>query len=233
MSKDYLEEKTTRKTNQLTFLAHVLALPERTQAKTLLALWPEKLPKAVRSRLPKKLLQAWRGARAEKVEARGELFFNMVKENNDFLMERHGEKSMDICSLVESVPSLHAVIVSPEGEEQHMYPPPKNDHVSSDLFLAFCLALEVGGSVVLRQMSPLRVQVKNDKGQLEWVNQERVYGLVCHEGDFVPLSAAQMRQGCSVDHDGNPLVRDPKIVFGDMKATARAFYLKEKTKSLI
>lgn len=71
---------------------------------------------------------------------------------------------------------------------------------------SLALAMIYGGTLVVRTELPLKVQRPNELGQLEWVQQDRLYGFQLANRDWEPVSEAQLRQASAFDaQTGRPL----------------------------
>lgn len=62
------------------------------------------------------------------------------------------------------------------------------------LRMALALGLEDEGSVVIRQQLPLRAQRRQPDGSVDWVHQERAYGIRLNQGNWESVSAEEVRQ---------------------------------------
>ena len=64
---------------------------------------------------------------------------------------------------------------------------------------SLALAMTQAGTLVVRQEMGVKVQRPNERGQLEWVPQDRLYGFELHSGDWFPVTEAKMRQAYAFD----------------------------------
>lgn len=227
-----------RRQTQRAHLDTVMALPERARGGALFALWPDKLPRVVRKKLPSPVLQSWRVLRGAAVATRISEFMDamdlmhaQILDDDDGgadkraaiedMMHRHGDQVRAIERLVVSVSQLKSISFSLGNGLSAKFDLDDGQDYEDDVTFGICMALELGGGITLRQTLPLRSHVKNDQGQMEWRAQERVYGISCHDGQWEGLSAAQMRQAYEHDREGRRLEADPITSFGDAKDLIR------------
>ena len=80
-----------------------------------------------------------------------------------------------------------------------------------------------GGTLVVRTELPLRVQRPNDRGQLEWAQQDKLYGFQLWGRDWFPVTEAQMRQAYAFDaQTGRPLTALAGRTFGILRKPKNA-----------
>ena len=222
---EYTQAKQSRQASQLSALSQIMAQPETSWADELFSRWPHKLPRAVRKALPKPALHAWRAKRGEELqrqfeedEAAMEELMAMVLADTE-VMETHRQAATEILALANSVTDLTRITVV-------------SDHVSAEFELeegyseeemihALCWALEEGGGITLRQRLALRSQVRGEDGTMNWVHQERIYGIACGEGQWQGVTAAQMRHAYTHKPDGTPLAVDASTTFGNAQDLVR------------
>lgn len=229
----YQDTKRARHQTQAAHLATVMALPERARAGTLFALWPERLPRLVRSQIDKPTLAAWRALREAEHDSRWEAIdmqMDAMKEVErqqaiaHMLMDEHGEAVGDITALIKSLTNLKKISIN-AGSQLVSFDLENGEEVDH-ADLAIAMALHVGGGIVIRQSSALRAQVKDTNGQMNWVQQERVYGIGCAQGKWFAMSESEMRTAYNHDQQGNPLPHDGATTFGSLREQARKFSAK-------
>lgn len=228
-SNAYSSRKQARRQTQAQHLETVRQLPIRSQAAALFGLWPERLPRLVRRQIDKTTLAGWRALRSQAHDQRWEAFDEMLDAQiqldeqaqiRALLETEHGAAAFQIQALVGSLSNLKSLVIT-AGEQAMTLDVAGGEDVEDDALYAIMLALHLGGSVVARQNLALRTQVKNAQGKMEWVHQERIYGIVCEDGQWTAMSEAQMRNAYCHDAQGNPLARDPVTSFGTLKALVR------------
>lgn len=64
-------------------------------------------------------------------------------------------------------------------------------------------ALQDSGSLIIRQILHLQVEIKLSDGSSSWVPQKKLYGAALKQGRCYGLHADQLRQAFSIDHDGH------------------------------
>lgn len=220
-SKAYWQEKNRRIQTQKEIVSRVMELPEDHWGEALFDLWPEKLPKVVRSAIPGYVLQDWRSCREALTEKRVEEFFALQEEMMDFearmlqALATHNEKGMELLAPLQSMVGMKAVTIQ-SGELVFKFE--RGDGWNFEGILeAICWALEEGGGITVRQELSLRVQIPQPDGTMAWVPQERVYGFFCINGEWQPVTPAQMRHAYTHTPDGQPLPPDPETSFGDAR----------------
>ena len=225
--------KIERRALQLAQMETVLALPQRAWGGALHALWPHKLPKVVRQRMPRAGLAAWRAVRERAVERRIErhilamdlmdrqidamLERQMMDEVSEELMEEHREQVARMRKAAGSLTRLKKVTITLQNGMTTQFDLDEDEDCEEDIEQGFCMILAVGGSLVLRQQLPLRSQVKTEHG-MEWRAQERVYGFTASDGQWRGLTDKEMKRAYTVDQEGNPMEVDPTTSFGDGRA---------------
>lgn len=225
LSDFYAQTKLNRHENQLEAMNQIMSKPQNSWAEALISRWPNKLPKAVRKALPKEALHGWRAKRSEKIDQdiREEMAvmeeFLAQMEADSSLMDTHGRAADEIYAIITSVADLKSVTVV-SGRDHEVF---ESDDEDLELLLpiALCWALERGGGVTIRQALALRSQVRGEDGKMHWINQERVYGIACANGQWEAVTAAQMRHAYSHRPDGTPLPVDATTTFGNCQDLAR------------
>ena len=218
--------------------AAVQQLPARAQAGALFALWPHKLPKRLRRLIKGTLLDQWRALRRADQDKKMEAFHQLVDQmlfemedqrHQEMLIIKHESSIEEIHSVLNLIPNIECVtVVTPQDTYKIDLPLDDDDdplfHELSakelNLMLAVALDQESAG-VVIRQTSPLRTQVTNAQGQMEWQHQQRVYGMLCGRGQWKALTDKEMRQSYIHDPEGNLLPHDPLTTFGNFKDYAK------------
>lgn len=88
---------------------------------------------------------------------------------------------------------------------------------------SLALGMVHGGSLVVRTELALRVQRPNERGQLEWVPQDKLYGFQLWGRDWFPITEAQMRQAYAFDaQTGRPLPAVAGRTFGVLRKPKNA-----------
>lgn len=222
---DYTKAKQSRRDFQMSALNQILALPEEARADELFSRWPHKLPRAVRKALPKPALHAWRARRGEELqrqfeedEAAMEELMSMMMADAA-VMEAHRQTAMEILGLARSIADLKRITVV--SEHSHVEFDLKEDNSEDEMIYSLCWALEEGGGITLRQKLALRSQVRGEDGTMNWVHQERIYGIACSQGQWQGVTAAQMRHAYTHKSDGTPLPVDASTTFGNAQDLIR------------
>ena len=249
----YSEAKQQKRKEQLRAYEAVLSLPVRAQGSALYALWPQKLPKVVRRAIQAPLRKMWLHARGEKMRLFHEAFVHALEhvqqdhellealEDQDdmeafeqMLLTQHGQAIDDLSAIVFSLPHLKDVtMVCDEAfrvfefEEDSVLKGGRNE--AHQFKMALGIALDEGGGITVRQKLPLLSQVENEQGEMEWKNQERVFGFACFEGQWAGLTASDMRQAHNTDHTtGKVVPHDPVTSIGDAHNLVRDYFEKMK-----
>ena len=225
-----------RRQTQLAHLDVVKGLPERARGGALFALWPQKLPNTVRHVIDPLTRSQWRAARARATEGRIQKFLGEMARREaeidqmmehveqaqveEILLEAHGEQARVLTRAVGSLTGLKSIVIFLADGMRRKFDP-NHEQDSQDLLVSVCMALNMGGGIVVRQQLALRVQVRNAQGAMEWRAQERVYGFSCGEGQWTALTAADMRNSYEHDQEGNRLEPDPWTSFGNGKDLVR------------
>ena len=231
----YLARVTERRQKQDQQWATVQELPLRAQAGALFALWPEKLPKRVRSVLPREVLQEWRALRTNQHDLRWEKRWSEMAAGEDemnqealkaILLQEYEIPVQQLLTVLRSMSQLKK-ITSVMGDnvisiEFPAVDDPNAAQVWEELTLLLAVSLHNHAGVMIRQSSHLRSQIIDAAGQKQWVQQERVYGIFCAGEQWTACTEAQVRSAYNTDAGtGKPLPRDPTITFGNMKEVVR------------
>lgn len=237
------EVRQSRRQTQADHLATVMSLPDRARGGALFALWPGKLPRSVRRAITPQVLAAWRRIRAIVEEHKLRAFIESMdgmrsllhldddeedgyvgaqtRASIELMMLEHKDQVNSLQQLVVSISQLKQITIGlSNGKTRKFDLEDGHDH-EDDIILGFCMAMDMGGGITLRQTLSLRTQVKNDQGEIEWRAQERVYGIHCDEGQWEGITAAQMRAAYEHDQEGNKLGPDPLTSFGNAKDLIR------------
>lgn len=224
----FLQAKQLRHTRQRQQFDEVLALPESEQAQALFARWSEKLPRLVRSEITPSLRTAWRALREEQTETRFQAWmedhFNaeMKEEVMDHLRQLHGEKAIDLAQVISRIPNLLKITLVFHNQNAVSFDLQGYEDCEDDIINGFCLALNQGAGILIRQELPLKSQVRNAQGELVWVQQNRIYGVYAGHGELVWLSKEQVRKSFMTDaKTGQALPSDGFTNFGDIKDFVR------------
>lgn len=235
----YQAMKSDRRTHQLSQLDTICSLPAGAQADALFAVWPERLPRVVRSKVDTDLLKGWRALREKRHDERWEALHDMLDEEGDqlsdderaeqidyLLLQKYGDEAEKICALVETLSDLKfitaAITVPTHPDQEPMLLDLEcegldQEELRFNLMLLFVRSLHFSAGIQIRQTLPLRTQVKNRSGEMEWVHQERVYGIVTLQGEWAPITEQEVKRAYNHDHeDGSVLPKDPITSFGTL-----------------
>lgn len=246
----YDSRRASRRYAQQVQLSTVLGLPEDERAAALMNAWPQKLPKKVKSKLPKRTLSAYRELSEERWMAA--LVKLGLGEHPAISQERlnravtqamvaHCAAIDIVLSTIASIQDTKTLTVAfddplaaetgdADREMTATFVMLSNGTVTDGygepdehgLRAALGLGLSSTGSVVIRQHLALRVQRKDENGNMVWKPQERVYGAALQEGKWEPLSAKQICYSFSVDAaTGQPITPAAGTSFGDLIDVAR------------
>lgn len=249
----YQQAKQLKRLAQLEAFEATMALPLRVQGATLFALWPQKLPKAVRRIIQPDIRQAWLMAKERDREAFRQAFhcaLHHMKRDRELLELMDQENEMDefetkvleeyeqevegLMGVIAIISTLKSITVSFddasrtfEYDETGRLQGGKEDERA--LKVGMGLAMDMGGSVLVRQTLPLKAQVSNDKGQLVWKNQERLFGFECGGGSWGGVSPSELKLAYNKDHQtGKPLPSDPSTSMGDAKTLVKQWQKNRK-----
>ena len=227
----FLQAKQLRHNRQRQKFDEVLALPETEQAQALFALWSEKLPRLIRAQIKSDLRSAWRSLREEQTEARFQAWMedyfdaDMKEEVMDHLRELHGEKAIDLAQVISRIPNLLKMTLVFHNQDAVSFDLQGYEDCEDDIINGFCLALNQGAGILIRQELPLKSQIRNSQGEWVWVQQNRIYGVYAGHGELGWLSKEQVRKSFMTDaNTGEALPSDGFTNFGDIKD-----FVKKKT----
>ena len=205
------------------------------QARALLQLWPQQLPKVVRALVSRETHQRWVSLRSVSYGLKFEETFEdlrtmqLIEEG----MERYSTIVDATMHLLASLPDVCEVICSiihPDDldldtahqrsiEERFRWDNP--DHLQA-IQESIALGMMGAGGLVIKQRLKLKYQTLDHQGQTVWKAQERVYGLHVGMGELHLLTDRDMRRSYSIDaQTGAPIPLPGGVSFGDLKAYAR------------
>lgn len=232
---NHQQKRQARCARQLDILGQILEIPEENQADALYDVWPIKLPKVVRGRIGSALRQKWRKIRADEMttfEATNTLAFSealghpldldefldlLPQHRVDTAVAEHEKVAGDLLRTLKACATIRCVTVNWNNQSFVLDYPDQAIMDDVNLLRFLCLMVGTSGSVVLREESRLRAQVKTSQG-MTWVPQERIYGFFCGFGGWVPQSAADMREAYLTNSQtGERLPIDPATTMGDAR----------------
>ena len=72
------------------------------------------------------------------------------------------------------------------------------------------------GSLIIRQLLPIKTQRDMPDGRQVWIPRKRIYGISIARGDWMPLSCEEMRWAHCIDCEtGKPIAPEQDVSFDD------------------
>ena len=239
---EYATRKQARRVAQQAKADAIVALPAQERGISLLALWPQKLPKAIV--LPKSLRSEWKQLKImHELHRMGAFDGDGFQEDMDDAtrmavaeeaMEAHGEKISEIIALINALPGTKVVtvkVVDPASDNLE-----EPDYISGEMRLAgaidettplevlplMAIGLATEGLIEVYHTLTKTVTRRNEAGIMETVPQVCVYALHLSGKEGVSLvSAKQLRERLSTDDDGDPVTFMPELSFGSFETLIR------------
>jgi hypothetical protein len=239
----YDTKKKDRGERQRRDLDVIFTLPENEQAVAIFKRWPQDLPLKLIKYIPNPLLDAWMSMHEEREDARDPFtperlremarafrWEEMAQETN----RAYGDEINHIIAVMRSISGAKELTVmmpdTLDGETKNedddesgmtgIFMVNENGKIDDEDSLrgGLGIALKEGGSMIIRQQLKLKVQRVDLEGNMEWKNQERVYGMFLNEGQMIPLDDKELKQSYSVDHQTGKAIETPLgLHYGNLK----------------
>lgn len=92
------------------------------------------------------------------------------------------------------------------------------------------IAFANAGSLIIRQILPIKIQREMPNGGRLWIPRKQLYGVSIAGGDWMPLSREEMRWAHCIDCEtGRPIAPEKDVSFGDFPAGVRPSFKPSKS----
>ena len=222
---------------------YIQSLEEESQPFAIFELWPQKVPKILWKRCSTKQKKLWHIQRIQMLERKifdscpelSNLLINLrLQKNFVKAIEKYGDIFNDIFKIIIKIPNKKNIVVNFSDI------PDEDDLIQDDLELSVevvidkdnkiseedmgkilesvCMGLEKEGEIIIYQELPLKIQRKNKNGEMEWINQEKVFGVRLQNSSWTGLNKNEVRNTLTVNKENGDTIPIPLGLFcGDME----------------